>query len=218
MAGRRRAAFIRIAAFAAVVAVAFAIASATGSIPSADEVRQWGDDLGPLAPLLFVGLFVALNFLITWPILAGAAGLLFGTALGTAVALAGVTLAGLAQMAVARYLAGDAVGHLLPDRVARFEPVLERRGLVAVLYSRIVPAVPWGAVNYGAGLTRVRFRDLAQGTLIGGPPKVFAYVALGGSLTDLGSTEAKVALAVLLVVAALGLVIARRQVLAERPG
>ncbi len=218
MAGRRRAAFIRIAAFAAVVAVAFGVVSATGSIPSAADVREWGEGLGPLAPALFVGLFVALNFVITWPILAGAAGLVFGTALGTVVALAGVTMAGLTQMAVARYLAGDAVGHLLPARVSRFEPVLERRGLVAVLYSRIVPAFPWGAANYGAGLTRVRFRDLALGTLMGGPPKVFAYVALGGSLTDLGSTEAKVALAVLLVVAAVGLVIARRQVLAERPG
>jgi len=218
MAGGRRAAYLRIAAFAATVAVAFAIASATGSLPSADDVREWGDGLGPLAPVLFVGLFVALNFLVTWPILAGAAGVVFGTAVGTAVSLAGVTLAAVAQMAIARYLAGPAVGRLLPARVARFEAFLERRGLVAALYSRIIPALPWGAVNYGAGLTRVRFRELALGTLIGAPPKVFAYVALGGSLTDLGSTEAKAAVGVLLAAAAVGLVIARRQVLAERPG
>lgn len=213
----RRAALVRIGAFAAVLVVAFAIASATGSIPSAHRIREWGEGLGPLGPVLFVPLFVLLNFFVTWPILAGAAGVVFGTAVGTPVSVAGVTLAALAQMAVARYLAGDAVGRLLPARVARFEEFLERRGLVAVLYSRLVPALPWGAVNYGAGLIRVRFRDLALGCLIGSPPKVFAYVALGGSLTDLGSPEAKVAVAVLVTVAVLGIVLARRQVRGTRP-
>jgi uncharacterized membrane protein YdjX (TVP38/TMEM64 family) len=213
----RRAALVRIAGFAGALAIAFGIASATGTIPSAHRIRAWGEGLGPLGPALFVPLFVALNFVVAWPILAGAAGVVFGTAVGTPVSIAGVTLAAIAQMAVARYLAGDAVGRLLPERVARFEEFLERRGMVAVLYSRIVPALPWGAVNYGAGLTRVRFRDLGVGSLLGSPPKVFAYVALGGSLTNLGSTEAKVAVAVLIAIAIVGLVLARRQVRGPRP-
>ena len=57
--------------------------------------------------LAYVPLFVLANFLITWPILAGAGGLLFGTAVATPLALAGVTLASLAQMAVARHPAGN---------------------------------------------------------------------------------------------------------------
>ena len=61
--------------------------------------------------------------------------------------------------------------------------------------SRIVPVLPLGIVNFSAGLTRLRYRDLALGTVIGGAPKVFAYVALGGSLSDLRSPEAIVAIA-----------------------
>jgi len=96
----RRSAFRRIAIYAAVVGVAFGVLALTGNIPSSDEVRDFGDDLGPLAGVLFVPLFVAVNFLITWPILAGAAGLMFGTAAGTPLVLIGVVLASLAHAGV----------------------------------------------------------------------------------------------------------------------
>ena len=59
-------------------------------------------------------LFVVVNFVIAWPILAGAAGLLFGTAVGTPLALAGVTAASLTQMFVARRLAAGHHGVAAP--------------------------------------------------------------------------------------------------------
>src|SRR5918992_5335668 len=177
----RRPAITRIVIYAALTGTALAVLALTGNIPSSDEARDFGDDLGPLAPFLYVPLFVLANFLITWPILAGGAGLLFGTPAGTPLALAGVTAAALAQMAVARYLAGDQVGRVLPRRARQLEGFLQRRGAIAVMYSRIVPVLPYGVVNYSAGLTRLRFRDMAIGTVIGAAPKVFAYTALGGS-------------------------------------
>ena len=56
----------------------------TGSLPSPDEVRDWAEGLGDLAYVAFVPLFVLANFVIAWWILAGAAGLLFGTASASA--------------------------------------------------------------------------------------------------------------------------------------
>ena len=53
--------------------------------------------------------------------------------------------------------------------------------------SRIIPLLPYGVVNYSAGLTHLPYRAMALGTVIGAAPKVFAYTALGGSLDDLGS-------------------------------
>ena len=87
-----------------------------------------------------------------------------------------------------------------------------RYGAVAVMESRIVPLLPYGLVNYSAGLTRLGFREMAVGTLIGAPPKVFAYVALGGSLTDLGSPEAIVAIVLLVTLALVGALFVRRQI------
>jgi uncharacterized membrane protein YdjX (TVP38/TMEM64 family) len=202
-------------AYGAVVGVAFGVLVATGNLPSSEEARDFGDGLGPLAPVLYVPLFVLANFLITWPILAGAAGLLFGTAVGTPLVLAGVTLASIAQMAVAQKLAGEHRGRLLPQRTRRVENFLTENGAVAVMESRIVPLLPWGVVNYSAGVTHLTYRDLALGTAIGGAPKVFAYTALGGSLGNLTSPEALSAIALLVILALAGALVVRRQLRAS---
>jgi uncharacterized membrane protein YdjX (TVP38/TMEM64 family) len=217
-AGERRIALLRLASFGALLLVALVIISASGSFPSAHDLQDWGDDLGWAAAVAFVPLFAALNFVIAWPVLAAASGLLFGTAGGTPLALAGVTCAALAQMAVARFLAGSHAGRLLPDRVRPLEEFLARHGVLSVMETRLLPVVPYGLVNYSAGLTRIRFRDLALGTVVGAAPKVFAYVALGGSLTDLGAPEAKVAVALLALLGVAGLLVLRRQVHADRAG
>ena len=82
--------------------------------------------------------------------------------------------------------------------------------------SRILPILPWGVVNYSAGLTRLRYRDMTLGTVVGAPPKVFAYTALGGSLANLGSPEAIAAIALIVVIGLIGILVARRQIALER--
>jgi uncharacterized membrane protein YdjX (TVP38/TMEM64 family) len=208
----RRVAIRRLVAYGLFIGVIFAVLALTGSLPSPDEARDWGEELGDAAYVAFVPLFVIVNFVVTWPILAGAAGLLFGTAVGTPLTLAGVVAASVAQMFVARRLAAGQHGSLLPARTRSVEDFLTRHGAVAVMQSRIVPLVPWGLVNYSAGLTRLRYSELALGTVIGAAPKVFAYVALGGSLSDLGSPEAIVAIALLVTLALAGGLFVRRQI------
>ena len=206
---------LRLAVVAAAVA-AFLIVLLTGSLPSAGEVRDLGESLGWAAPLLWPPLFALLNMLVPWGILAGATGLLFGTAGGTALALAGILLASTLQFSIARAGVGERLrGHML-DRVPRLDAMLENNGFLTIFYSRIVPGLAWGPVNYAAGVARVRLRDVLLATVAGGTPKVFAYVALGGNLDDLSRPEAKVAIGVMVALALVGLVIARRQ-FADRP-
>ncbi len=212
----RRAAIRRIATFGAVAGTVFVLVLVTGSVPSADEARDFGESLGGWALVAYVPLFVVANFVITWPVLAGAGGLLFGTAAGFPLTLVAVTVASLLQMAISRHLAGEHHGALLPERTRVIEDFLTRNGAVAVMESRIVPLLPWGLVNYSAGLTRLRFGQLALGTLVGGAPKVFAYTALGGSLGNLTSPEAILAVALLLVLGLAGALFVRRQITAGR--
>jgi uncharacterized membrane protein YdjX (TVP38/TMEM64 family) len=212
----RRAAIWRIAIGGAVVGAVFLAMILSGSMPSADEVRDFGESLGVLALIAFVPLFVLANFLITWPILAGAAGLLFGTVVGTPLAIAGVTAAALSQMWLARRLAAGHHGNLLPKRTKAIEDFLTRNGALAVMETRILPVLPYGLVNYSAGLTRLRFRDMTLGTVVGAAPKVFAYTALGGSIGDLTSPEAIAAITLIILLGVIGLVVARRQFVLER--
>lgn len=201
----------RFAVYGALVGAVFLAALLTGNIPSSEEARDFADGLGAWAPFLFVPLFILVNFVVTWPILAGAGGLLFGTWAGTPLVLLAVVLASLAQMAVARKLAGEHKGKLLPKRTRRVEDFLTENGAVAVMESRIVPLLPYGLVNYSAGVTHLSYRDMALGTAIGAAPKVFAYTALGGSLGDLTSPEAIAAGALLVILGLTGLLFVRRQ-------
>ncbi len=208
---------LRLAVFATTVLGLFVVATVTGSLPSAEEVSDWGDGLGWAGALVFIpAAACGLCLFVPGPVLAGAAGLLFGTAAGTVVALAFIVLGAVMQMSISRYLAGDAAEHLLPERVKRFDRFIEERGFWAVFYMRLAPAIPYNLVNYGAGLTSLKVRAMAAGTALGAAPRSFAWVALGGSLDDLGSTEAKVAIALLVVMAVGGGFLARHQLAAER--
>ena len=208
---------LRLAVFAAIVLGLFAAATVSGRLPSAEEVREWGDGLGWVGPLVFIPAAAGgLCLFVPGPVLAGAAGLLFGTAGGTPVALSFIVLGAVLQMSISRYLAGGAAAQLLPERVKRFDRFIEQRGFWAVFYMRLAPAIPYNLVNYGAGLTSLKVRSMAAGTAVGALPRTFAWVALGGSLDDLGSPEAKVAIALLVAMAVLGAFLARRQLAAER--
>ena len=196
----RRLALLRIGGFALLVAVGFAVVWFTGSFPDVEGVRARGEDLGAWAKFAFIPAFVLLNFVITWPILAGAGGLLFGTAAGHAARARG-RRGRRAGPDGGRPLSGGGPGRqAAAARASQWvEGFLQEKGWIAVMETRIVPVLPYGIVNYAAGLTSLRFRDMALGTVVGAAPKVFAYVALGGSLTNLGAPEAKVAIALLVV-------------------
>ncbi len=208
---------LRLVVFAALVLGLFLAATVSGRVPGAEEVRDWGDGLGWTGPLVFIpAAACGLCLFMPGPVLAGAAGLLFGTAGGTPIALTFIVLGAVMQMSISRYLAGDAARELLPERVKRFDRFIEERGFWAVFYMRLAPAIPYNLVNYGAGVTSLKLRAMAAGTAVGAAPRTFAWVALGGNLDDLGSTEAKVALALLVAMAVFGAFLARRQLASER--
>ena len=192
------------------IAVAFALVTTTGDL-SAERVRDWVEDAGVWAPLAFVLLSAALTLvLFPGPLLAGASGLLFGTALGFPLSLTAAVLGASLAFLLARTVAHDPVERRAGPRVQRLRAAIGRRGFVAVLYARIVPGVPYSVVNYAAGLAPIRLSTFAGATALGAAPRAFAYTALGGSLDDLGSPEAIAAFAVLAILAVLGLVLLRR--------
>jgi uncharacterized membrane protein YdjX (TVP38/TMEM64 family) len=195
-----------LAALAAGVAAAFALVLAAGT-PSARGVRDWVDGAGAAAPLVFVLVSAALTpALFPGPLLAGASGLLFGTALGFPLSLTAAVLGACLAFLIARHAGGDAVARLAGPRLLRAHALVSRRGFVSVLYARILPGLPYTVVNYAAGLTAIPLGTFAAATALGAAPRAFAYTALGGSLGNLRSPEAIAALIVLVVMAAGGLV------------
>jgi uncharacterized membrane protein YdjX (TVP38/TMEM64 family) len=215
----RRRALLRVGAAALLVLALFVAARIAGVSPSAAGIRDWADGLGVAGPPLFVVAGVALNCLfVPLPVIAGAAGLAFGTAGGTALAVLVVASSASVHLLVGRRLAGAHAEQLLGRRGVAAAHFVARRGFWTVLYVRLVPGVPFNTLNYAAGLSRLRVRDMFAGTGLGFAPRTFAYAALGGSLGRLDSTEARVAIGVGVAMAVAGALLARRQIAAERSG
>jgi uncharacterized membrane protein YdjX (TVP38/TMEM64 family) len=212
----RRAALLRLALLVAVLAACVIVIASTGSL-SARRVRDAIDGYGAAGPLVFIVVSSLLTVvLFPGPLLAGASGLLFGTALGFPVTLLSAVLGACLAFSVARWWAHDAVLELSGERLLALREWLGRRGFWSVLYARIAPGVPYTLVNYAAGLTAIRLGTFAGATAIGTAPRAFAYTALGGSLGNLRSPAAIAALAVLVVMGLAGAVLLIRDVRAGR--
>jgi uncharacterized membrane protein YdjX (TVP38/TMEM64 family) len=131
------------------------------------------------APLTFIGLFLVLNTIgLPAPVLSATAGVAFGLALGTAVALIAMVLTATAQFLFARHVGGDKLREKLAERLGRIGELLERRGTWAVVAARLLPG-PFSEFNLAAGLTPISFRHFVLGTLLGGSPKVAMWTGLG---------------------------------------
>ena len=214
----RRRALVRVGLLFAVIAAAVLYGTLSGVELSPERIRAelqlFREGSGPL---LFVAATIALSSLaVPSAALGGAAGLLYGTALGALVAHTGIVLAACFQLLLARHVAREPAGALVPARLRPVDEVLKRRGFLAVLLYRTIPGLPFITLNYSAGLTRLRVRDMFLGTLIGKAPRTWAYAALGGNLDDLGSPTAIAAIALIAAMAIGGLLLGWRQLAAER--
>jgi uncharacterized membrane protein YdjX (TVP38/TMEM64 family) len=200
----------RLATLAAVLLAAVLLLALSGSL-SVDRVRGWADGYGAAGPLVFVALSASLTVVFfPGPLLAGASGLLFGTAVGTPVSLVAATLGASLAFCLGRWWAHDAVEEIAGPRTRALRAWVGRKGFLAVLYARIAPGMPYNVVNYAAGLTPVRLATFAAATAIGAAPRAFAYTALGGQLGSFSSWQTVVAASVLAAMAVIGFGLAAR--------
>ena len=107
-------------------------------------------------------------------------GLWFGALLSWFAALVGAVVA----FGIGRLLGREAVDRLIRGRLDRADQVLADHGLGAVVAARLVPVLPFTAINYAGGLTGVRLRDFVLGSALGMVPGSLAYAALGAWGTD----------------------------------
>lgn len=179
-----RAAVLRAGALVLIGLAATALAVALGT-PDLAEIRARVDAAGGWGPALFFVVYAGLT-LLPGPkaLLTAAGGALFGLWVGAALALAAALVGAIVSFGVGRLLGRDAVDRLIRGRLARVDALLADHGLSAVLVVRVVPLVPFTAINYASGLSGVRFRDYVLGSAVGMVPGTLAYAALGAYGTN----------------------------------
>lgn len=164
-----------------------------------ERIRDFIRGFGPLAPLVFVLVYAARAVVLVIPvgIMSLAGGLAFGKWLGTLYILIGATAGSCISFLIARYLGRgfvEKLGVMKKGRLKKLDEGVEKNGFRAILFMRLVPLFQYDAVNFGSGLSRMKFRDYALGTLIGMAPGGFVNAMLGSSLDNVVSAQFFIAL------------------------
>ncbi len=124
------------------------------------ELRGWIDGLGWLGPVAFVLIYaVAVVAAIPGSAMTVVAGALFGAVTGVIVVSIAATLGAALSFLVARYVAREPIARRLSGTAAfrRLDDLTEHHGATIVALTRLVPIFPFNLLNYGFGLTKVRF-------------------------------------------------------------
>lgn len=181
-------------------------------VPSIDQVRAWTGAAGWAAPVAFALLYAAFT-LVPAPatVLSVAAGVLFGLPVGLTAAMCGAVLGAMTAFGLSRGLGRSAVARLPSERLAWLDATLRRRGLTAVIGIRLVPVIPFPALNYACGLTGVGVRDYLVGTVVGIVPSAVAYTTIGAYGSDPGSAPFLLAVGGVAVLVVGGIVVSRRR-------
>lgn len=134
--------------------------------------------------LVMLGYAVCAAALLPRPVLNLAVGALLGAQSGLLSALAGTVLAAAASFGLGRLLGQEALRPLLRGRrSAAVDRVLSRHGFRSALVLRLVPGIPFAAVNYAAAVSRMSWRSFLGGTALGSIPNTAAYVIAGSQAT-----------------------------------
>lgn len=185
-------ALLRVLTLAGLAVLAGALAASLGVFEPdfRDRILAWLRPLGVWAPLAFLGIKVLVVALaLPAPPVSLLGGLLFGPVWGALANVTGVCLGATGTFFMSRLLGRDAVAPRLGDRLHRLDTGLAANGFAFTLFWRLMPVLPDNMLNYGAGLTSVRFRDYAAGTALGTVPAACVYAYLGSIASDATPTH-----------------------------
>ncbi|MEU0042734.1 TVP38/TMEM64 family protein [Streptomyces werraensis] len=144
------------------------------------------------------------------PVLNVAAGVLFGVE-GLVLAAAGTTLGAVLAFILGRSLGREALQPLLKKKIlAALDRSLTDQGFRSVLLLRIVPGIPFQAVNFAAAFSGIRLWSFTAATAVGVLPGTAAYVIAGASASSPTSPAFLISTAVMIAMTALTLVSLRR--------
>lgn len=154
--------------------------------------------LGVMGPIIYFSIFIVRPlFLIPSILLFITGGLAFGPFWGPVYASIGAVLGGSLGFWIARKMGHDFV----MSKLKLGKKTLQKTSFnsYAVFFLSLLPVMPVTVINYGAGLSRMSFKDYILAHALGITPRAFAYGYFGSALLEIGSPRFKAAALILIV-------------------
>jgi uncharacterized membrane protein YdjX (TVP38/TMEM64 family) len=139
---------------------------------------------GVWAPLAFVIVYTAgVCLFVPGTILTALGAAIFGAYWGFLYVWLGAMAGSVLAFFIGRYLGRDFAASLIGDKLQTYDEAIERNGFATVLYLRLL-YFPFTPMNFGMGLTRVRFWDYFSGTALGIIVGTFIFTFFVGTVKE----------------------------------
>jgi uncharacterized membrane protein YdjX (TVP38/TMEM64 family) len=140
---------------------------------------------GIWAPIVFILVYtVGICLFLPGTLLTGLGAAIFGAYWGFVYVWIGAMLGASAAFWIGRTLGRDFAASLIGDKLQKYDDAIERNGFATVLYLRLV-YFPFTAMNFGMGLTKVRFWDYFFGTGLGILVGTFIFTFFIGTVKEI---------------------------------
>jgi len=142
------------------------------------------DAVGFWAPLIYMLMYaVGVCLFVPGTLLTGLGAAIFGPYWGFLWVWVGAMLGASGAFFIGRTLGREFAASLIGDRLKKYDDGIERNGFATVLYLRLV-YFPFTPMNFGMGLTKVRFWDYFLGTGLGIVVGTFIFAFFIGTLKE----------------------------------
>ena len=133
-------------------------------------------------PMFLLAYAVAGTLGVPGSILTLTGGAVFGFALGTLLNWIGATIGAIGGYWLARLLGRDAVERIGGRRIYALEKLADAHAFTTVMRLRLIPVVPFNALNFACGLVGLDFGSYVVATMIGDLPVTAAYTYFADAL------------------------------------
>jgi uncharacterized membrane protein YdjX (TVP38/TMEM64 family) len=149
-----------------------------------EALSRFLEGAGFWAPLTYVLVYaVGICLFLPGTLLTAVGAALFGAYWGFLYVWVGAMAGASAAFWIGRTLGREFAASMIGDRLKKYDEAIERNGFATVLYLRLV-YFPFTPMNFGMGLTRVRFWDYFLGTGLGIIVGTFIFTFFIGTLKE----------------------------------
>jgi uncharacterized membrane protein YdjX (TVP38/TMEM64 family) len=151
---------------------------------TAEALSRFLQGVGIWAPIVYI-LFYAAGVCLFLPgtLLTGLGAAVFGPYRGFLYVWVGAMLGSSAAFFIGRTLGREFAASLIGDKLKKYDDAIERNGFATTLYLRLV-YFPFTPMNFGMGITKVRFWDYFFGTGLGIIVGTFIFTFFIGSVKE----------------------------------
>jgi uncharacterized membrane protein YdjX (TVP38/TMEM64 family) len=151
---------------------------------NAERLGSFLATAGFLAPMLFIFIYaIGVCLFVPGTLLTTLGAAIFGPYFGFVYVWLGAMIGSSLAFLIGRYLGREFAASLIGDRLRKYDEGIERNGFATVLYLRLV-YFPFTPMNFGMGLTRVRFWDYFFGTALGIIVGTFTFTFFVGTVKE----------------------------------